>query len=358
MKKEFKIGVIVAIALGMLYWGGAFLSGSNPFKTKKEYTAFYEDVNGLLISNEVRFQGFKVGKVNNIAYDTLSGKWKVDFSISEESLMLKDSAVAMIASADILGTMVINLQNIRKGNGMLIPGDVVLSDVEQGLSDAVNEQIRPLVVKVEGLIGGVDSVLNVLTVLLDDKTIGNLKSSLEKFSFALNNLNHASESVDSIVTDVKNQNIGKAVENIVSITQNLKNNNEKLSSIFSNLDNITDSIAKSNVRATMDNLASVMVKVDSIASDVQNGKGSLGMLMKDDKLYNSLAISAADLDLLLFDIRENPKRYFHFSMFGKKNKKKPELERDSLEYTKMFGPTFRDMIQKIIKEELDSAKKP
>lgn len=354
MNKESKIGIIVAITLAMLYWGGSFLSGSNPFKNKKEYYAFYSDVNGLLISNEVRFQGFKVGIVNEITYNNDLEKWKVNFSVNEESLVLKDSSVARIGSADILGTMVIELYNVNKGDDVLSPGDTVLSAVQKGIQEEVDERIKPLVLKVEGLISSVDSVIDVVTVLLDEKTINNLKSSLEKFSFAINNLNHSSESVDSIITDIKNKNVGQLVANVISITENLKNNNEQLTAIFSNLEGITDSIAKSNVKQTMQNLAGVMAKVDSIASDVQGGKGSLGLLLKDDKLYNGLALSAADLDLLLLDLRENPKRYFHFSMFGKKNKKKEELERDTAEYIKMFGPIFQKMIQM----ELDSLKKP
>lgn len=354
MNKESKIGIIVAITLAMLYWGGSFLSGSNPFKNKKEYFAFYSDVNGLLISNEVRFQGFKVGIVNEITYSNDIGKWRVNFSVNEESLILKDSTVARIGSADILGTMVIELNDVNKGSGTLSPGDTVLSSVQKGIQEEVDERIKPLVLKVEGLISSVDSVIDVVTVLLDEKTINNLKSSLEKFSFAIDNLNHSSESVDSIITDVKNKNVGQLVANVISITENLKNNNEQLTAIFSNLEGITDSIAKSNVRQTMESLARVMAKVDSIANDVQEGKGSLGLLLKDDKLYNGLALSAADLDLLLLDLREHPKRYFHFSMFGKKNKKKDELERDTAEYIKMFGPMFQKMIQM----ELDSLKKP
>ena len=357
MNKETKIGIIVALALGMLYWGGSFLSGSNPFKNKKEYTAFYSDVNGLLVSNEVRFQGFKVGMVSGISYNNDLGKWKVNFSVDEQSLVLKDSAVARIGSADILGTMIIELNNINRGTKVLSPGDTLLSSVQKGITEEVDERIKPLVLKVEGLISSVDSVIDIVTVLLDEKTINNLKSSLEKFSFAIDNLNHSSESVDSIITDVKNKNVGQLVANVVSITENLKNNNEQLTAIFANLEGITDSIAKSNVKQTMEHLAGVMQKVDSIASDVQKGKGSLGLLLKDDKLYNGLALSAADLDLLLLDLRENPKRYFHFSMFGKKNKKKEGLERDTSEYIEMFGPMFQKMIEMELKKT-DQTKKP
>ncbi|MFT6747741.1 MAG: hypothetical protein ACJAZ2_002098, partial [Glaciecola sp.] len=95
----------------------------------------------------------------------------------------------------------------------------------------------------------------------------------------------------------------------------------------------------------------VLATVDSIAADIQNGKGSIGLLLKDEKLYNDLAYSAADLDLLLFDLRKHPKRYFHFSMFGKKGRKEEELNRDTSEYARMFPPVVRQMV----KFEIDSA---
>ena len=123
--------------------------------------------------------------------------------------------------------------------------------------------------------------------------------------------------------------------------------------IIKNVESISDSIAQSNVKQTFINLNDVLAKVDSIAGDIQNGKGSLGLLLKDEKLYNDLAYSAADLDLLLYDLRKHPKRYFHFSMFGKKEKAQGDGEvRDTSDYKGFFeGPYVRN----VVKYELDSA---
>lgn len=351
MSREYKIGIVVAAALGMLYWGGSFLSGSNPFKSKTEFHAIYEKVDGLLVSNQVRYKGFKVGRVSSITFSPQLNKWVVTFSVDEKTIVVKDGAKAVIGSADILGTMVIKLEDIGSGSKSMLPGDTISSSIEKGLQTQVNEQLRPLVYKVEGLIGSVDSVINVVTVLLDENTIKNVHASMEKIPVMMKTLLHATKETDSILTSVNGARLGETIDNINSITENLSRNNRVLTSIFKNVNAITDSIAKSNVKQTFNNLSTVLAKVDSITGDIQSGKGSLGLLLKDEKLYNDLAYSAADLDLLLFDLRQHPKRYFHFSMFGKKEKKKKALKRDTAEYNTMFPPVVRQMV----KFELDSA---
>lgn len=358
MSREFKIGVTVAAALAMVYFGSTYLAGSNPFKEQKEYYALYDDVNGLLVSNEVRYQGFKVGRVSNISFQPKQNQWLVSFSIDENSLEVMDQSVAMIGSADILGTMVIELQDIQKGLEFLHPGDTLQARVKDDIQKQVNDQIRPLVVKVEALIGNVDSVITVVTSILDKRTISNMQGSMEKIPSAIENLVYITQRADSVMKDIEDAQIGSAIANINSITNNLRKNNDALTGIFNNLENITDSLAQSNVKQTFNSLGGVLAKVDSIASEVQAGKGSLGLMLKDEKLYNDLAFAAADLDLLLMDLRAHPKRYFHFSLFGKKGKKKEPLERDVEEYQRNFPEFLIDTnaLRTLIKEELENSR--
>lgn len=353
MSKEFKIGVVVAVALGMVYWGSSFLSGSNLFKNKIEFVAVYENLSGLSVSNQVRYKGSKVGRVSEVHFSAELDQWVVLFSIDEQSLVLKDEAVAVVGSVDLLGTMAINLDKAIEGENVLQSGDTLKSKVQKGIQDQVDEQLRPLVRRVESLIGTVDSVITSIDVILDDKTMAGVQLSFKKIPVITTRVEHLVDQTDSVITGINRSRLGETIDHINSITKNLSKNNAALTKIFKNVESITDSIAKANVKQTFNNLGNVLAKVDSIAGDIQDGKGSLGLLMKDEKLYNDLAYSAADLDLLLFDLRAHPKRYFHFSLFGKKGKKKEDLSRDTAEYQRMFPP----VVQQMVRLELDSAVK-
>ena len=351
MSKEFKIGLVVAAALGMVYWGSSFLSGSNPFKDKTEFIAVYSNLNGLLVSNQVRYQGFKVGRVTGVQFNATDNNWIVTFSVDEKSLVIKEGAKAVISSADLLGTMTIKLEDVIIGEKILISGDTLQSKVEKGLQAQVDEQIKPLVRRVEALIGSVDTVIVSITKILDKNTLESVQFSFKQIPVITNRVKHLVGQTDSVMMGINQARLGETIGHINSITKNLSKNNKTLTGIFQNIESITDSIAKSNVKQTFNSLSDVLAKVDSIAGDIQSGNGSLGLLLKDEKLYNDLAYSAADLDLLLFDLREHPKRYFHFSLFGNRGKKKEELNRDTAEYKRMFPP----VVQKMVKLEMDSA---
>lgn len=354
MSKEFKIGVVVVVALGMLYWGSSFLSGANLFKNTTEFIAVYENLSGLSVSNQVRYKGAKVGRVSNVQFSAELDEWVVTFSVDVESLVIRDEAVAIVGSVDLLGTMAINLDDAMIGENVLQSGDTLRSKVEKDIKDQVDEQIRPLVRRVESLIGTIDSVITSVSIILDDKTMKGVQLSFKQIPVITTRVKHMVDQTDSVITGINHSRLGETIDNINSITRNLSKNNNTLTSIFENIEGISDSIAKSNVKQTFNNLNTVLAKVDSIAGDIQNGKGSLGLLMKDEKLYNDLAYSAADLDLLLFDLRAHPKRYFHFSLFGKKGKKTQPLVRDTSP-TSPYYTMFPPLVSKMVELKLDSA---
>lgn len=343
VSRELKIGIIVAASLFLVYWGGSYLSGSNILKSSNDYYAVYDRVNGLGVSNKVTYNGFKVGRVNEIKYLKESDKWLVAFSVDNTDIVLSDSAVAKIASADLLGSMNIELIKINDGKNILEPGDTLRSDIAKDLGDQVDEQLKPLVTKVQSLIGEVEEVLGVVTKVLDKNTITDLQKSVHQLPGAFNNLLLITQKADSIVKDLNDAKIGQVVQNLNVITGNLANNSKNLTAIFSNVEALTDSLAKSNVKNTMLHLNQVLTQVDSIASDVQKGKGTLGKLLKDDKLYNDLALAVMDLDLLLMDLKDNPNRYVHVSVFGKKPKKEETPKRNMEDYSaEQFPKVIRD----------------
>lgn len=355
MSKEFKIGLVVLSAIFMLYWGGNYLSGSNIFKPQKDFYAIYNNVDGLLISNEVRYNGFKVGRVNDIKFIPETGKWLVTFSVTEESLKFKDSTYAYIASADILGTMIIQLDSLHKGTELAQPGDTLYGVMTPGLQEAVDQRIQPLVKKIENLIGSVDSVIGVVSVILDENTRKNIKTSIEKIPMAVENILHATEVTDTIVNQLERARVQDVINNVASFTQTLKENEAALAHIIKNFESISDSLAKANVKKTILEVNRVLAKTDTIMSRISKGEGSLGLLINDPQLYNDLVFATADLDFLLRDLRHNPKKYINISVFGRKGKDKGIPSRDTAELKRELDPLvlklIRDHYNEVLKEE-------
>jgi phospholipid/cholesterol/gamma-HCH transport system substrate-binding protein len=162
-------------------------------------------------------------------------------------------------------------------------------------------------------------VLVGLNKVFNRKTQDDLVTSFESVSKSINTFEHTVTEFDILVSQEREK-LSVIFTNIKSITDNLKNNNEKLSNIFSNLDKISDDVAKSNVKQTMTDLQTSVASLHNVLAKIERGEGSLGQLVSNDSLYNNLESSSKNLSLLLEDLKIHPKRYVHFSVFGKKDK--------------------------------------
>lgn len=340
MSKEFKIGLIVTTAIFMLYWGANFLSGNNVFNPQVEYFVKYKNLDGLKSSDDVRYEGAKIGMVSDIffnQYATDGYCWVVKYSITREGVELKDSTVAEVSSADLLGTMVLDLKHINIGSKILNPSDTLIGVMSESLSDVVQGQIAPLKAKTDDLLKELNTLVVSFQTILDSNTQVNLKNSFAAIPKAIRSIAHATESMDTIVDELKRARIANIINNVSSITNNLKNNNATITSLISNLDNITDSLAKANVKGTIDRVNSVLTETTIIMEGINKGEGTVGMLLNDKQLYENIVLATADLDFLLMDLKQNPSRYLNVSMFGFGSKKDtPPAARDSAEYNQFF----------------------
>jgi phospholipid/cholesterol/gamma-HCH transport system substrate-binding protein len=204
--------------------------------------------------------------------------------------------------------------NFSKSKEFYESGDTLLADIENGLTDEISKQIIPVKDKAEKLIATVDSLIKNINSIFNDKTKGNLRESVTTF-------NSIALEVKEMVTEERIR-LRKITDNVQSITENLKNNNAQIQNILKNISNVTDSLAKANLASTIANANIALAEVAQVMTKINEGKGSLGLLVNDKKLYDNLEASTKDLDKLMVDIKENPKRYIHFSVFGKKDKKK------------------------------------
>ena len=319
ISREIRVGLLVTAGIAMLYIGLNFLKGKNIFSRSRTYFAVFEDVDQLMVSATVQVNGFKVGIVDEVRFSSKSStKVLVKFLITEYNLVIPDDTEAHIVS-DLLGSRTLDLQ-LGTSNLPAESGDTLTSVIDRGITDEIKSALLPLKVKIENLAGSVDTVLSGLNNVFNKKTQDGLVNSFESVNTSILRFEHTVTEFDLLVTNERGK-LSRIFSNVESITENLKNNNEKLSSVFANIYRITDDVAKSNVKQTMEDLQKSMQSLKAIVEKTERGEGSLGKLIVDDSLYTNLNQSSMNLSLLLEDMKANPKRYVHFSVFGKGEKK-------------------------------------
>lgn len=332
--KEIKAGVIVIIAVAFFIWGYTFLKGKDLFEKTYNYYAVYERVDGLNISAPVFVNGIKIGTVSNIRFmNDTNTNIIVELKIIK-SFLIKDSSVAEIFSADLMGSRAIH---IIQGNSKKYyrPNDTLLSSVEADLKTQVSAQVLPLKKKAEDLIKSIDSVMVVVQSIFDKQTRYNLTRSFESIRTTVESLSKTSITLDTLVQSEKYA-LTRIIANVESITENFRNNNELITNVMKNLSAFSDSLQQSNVKQTIINANRALAEATVILDKINKGEGSLGMLIHNEQLYKNLESSSKNLDLLLRDLRENPKRYLHFSLIdlgrtviledNEKNRKKFDKE--------------------------------
>lgn len=321
VKKEVKVGFLMILSISLLIWGANFLKGTNIFDDSRHLYAIYNQVDGLGTSNPVLINGFKIGQVEKIEFlPDYSGRLIVKFSVTQKNFAIPQDTRAKIVSSDILGSKSINLQ-LGESTINIEDNDTLQSDIEASLSESVNQQIAPLKAKAEDLIQSVDSAIQIVRTIFNQKARTDLDSSFSSIRNSFEIFEKTMSRVDAIVIEER-EHIKDIFTHIESITRNFEQNNERLSSTLENVEAITDSLAGSNLKQTVANASLAMQEVAELMEKVNRGEGTLGGLINNDTLYTNLETAANDLDQLLLDMRLNPERYVHFSIFGRKDKSK------------------------------------
>ena len=303
--KETKIGFAVVLIIAFFIWGFNFLKGRNLFTTHRQYYAVFDNVGGLQKSSVVSTNGYKIGTVSDISFMRgNASKIVVEISVDRQFKIPKNSVIE-IFSSDIMGSKAVNL---IFGNSNIIASarDTFTSKTADDLSSLVSRQIIPLKTKAENLIVSIDSTIGIVRNTFTPETQRSVRNSV----LALEKL---------IVSE--KQKIDEILSNLESISDNLKKNNKSISNITQNLSTISDSIAKSNLKKAIDQASATLSETNQILAKINAGKGTMGKLVNNDSLYYSLNHTVKNLDSLLIDLKAHPKRYVHFSVFGKKDSK-------------------------------------
>lgn len=312
ISKYTKLGFLLLACLTILVWGINYLKGIDLFKRNTNYYVVYEKIDGLLESGSVTINGFQVGQVSEIQLlSDNSGRLLVTLSLHGDYKIAKGS-VAKIVSSDIMGTKSIKLM-IEPSNSYYQPNDTIPGATESDLKEQVSMQVLPLKQKAEELIASLDSALTVVTYVFNQRTRDNLMQSFENINRTVANVESASAELNKIISSGK---VNSIVTNLDGITTTINQNSEQISSIIKNLSSLSDSLSKLNISPVFAEITSSVEGLNKIIQKLNTTDSSAGLLINDPVLYQNLNSLASSLDLLLKDVRSNPKRYVHFSAFN------------------------------------------
>ena len=322
IRNEIKIGVVILIALGLLYFGLNYLKGRDIFSNTNYYYSVYDRIDGLTRDNPIMLNGAMVGRVSEVKLMPEKGnKILVKMEIQLEGLMIPDSTMAVITNQDLLGSKAINLE-FPDSPKFDVQSDTLIPGLEKEISQVVEEKLAPIQAKIERLVVETQDLVTHIQI-----TVGTINEAVHTAEDAIGTIKKTSQDVDELVV-TQNAKLSAVLDNVNAITANLKANSENINDILANVATISDSLTRANYASAVDNAASALAQFDSLITSINNGEGSLGMLVKDDKLYRSLEQAALEIDKLAEDIRRQPKRYL--APFGKKNKNPlPEKQRDA-----------------------------
>ena len=311
ISNEFKVGLLAVISILLFIFGYNYLKGNNLLKSSRTFYAVYDNVEGLSKSSPVTINGLQVGSITDIKFLDSSGKLVVSMNINNDFDFPKGS-VAKIYGGNLIGSKSMAIEPVYDQEGKALSGDTLVSKVDPGLLELVNNRLTPLQARVETAVSDVDTLVTSVNSILSSDTQRSIKQSFIDIRTTLNSLRNTTKNINDVVAENK-QNINSSFVNINQTTENLKN--------------VSDSISRINIEKISNDLEESVANINAVTKKIDDKDGTLGKLVNDDQLYQNLEGASKELEELLNDIKTNPKRYVHFSVFGKKNrpyKKKDE----------------------------------
>jgi len=302
ISKEIRVGFVVILAIALFIWGFNYLKGTLLFGTKKVIYTEYPFIGGLTNSSPVLVNGFKIGLVSDIYFkNNHSGNIIVELTITDKTIQIPNNSVANLISLDLLSSKGIGL-SLGNSSVELLNGDTIPSHFEKSMLDGVNEQLLPMKQKVEKLMVSLDSTIVIMKTTLenfntifDDQNKRNLKMSLANLKTTLEKFEEVATSANSAIASAR--------------------------PMIKTYKELGDSLKELDIKTTLEKANKTFDNISLIMENINKGEGTMGQLMTNDSLYKNLESVTRDLDKLLIDMEANPKRYVHFSLFGRKDKR-------------------------------------
>lgn len=305
---ELKVGFLALVTFLILYFGFNFLKGNDVFSSARIYYVEYENVDGLMVSNQVMVNGIEVGKVKKVEIQPAkANKILVTLRLSQD-IVIPDKTVAVLSDGALLGGKIIRLRLEGKGN--LAEDSFLKGETEVGVTALLKERAIPVIANADSLLVSFRQISNKF-----DHTGTYLNTLLKTSNETVTNING---SVNGIVADNR-ANIAQISSNMKTLSTDLIETEKQLRPLLTKFNTVADSLNALKLGKTLKEVDATVLSLKKIVQGIERGEGSAGKLIKNDSLYLGLNKTLVDLDKLLLDFRLQPKRYIGISVFGKKN---------------------------------------
>ena len=295
--KEIQIALVALVGIVVLYFGLQFLKGLTLFSTDNNYYVKFKDISGLSASSPVYANGYRVGVVEDIIYDFENQDNIVAVMSINNEMNIPSGSRAEISS-DLLGNIKLELKLGPNFSDIIEPGDTISGGLQLGaMAKAAN-----IIPRVESLLPKLDSILANVNALLANPALSN----------SLTNIDHMTGSLNSTAIELNHL--------ASSLSKQMPQMLENADGLLANTNNLTRNLNELDLAATMQKVDNTLRNVEQMTAKLNSNEGTVGLLMRDPGLYNNLNSTMMNVDSLMIDLRKHPKRYVHFSLFGKKDK--------------------------------------
>jgi len=298
---EIKTALLVLSGIFLFIVMINYLKSNDIFVSDRSFYAIYDDVEGVSSGTPVTISGFNVGSVQDIRFYGNNSELLLKFRV-ENDFEFSTNSIAQIYETGLIGGKALAIIPVE-GKNLAVSGDTLQSDIAPGLTELVNDKLSPLQEKIESMVVSADSLLIAVNSVFDTSTKENLTSSIENFSLTIESAKQSIDVLEKVIGGNENS-LNSIINNM---DESLKNFSE-LSENFDELDLVIENLSKSSAN------------INSITSEIKSGDGLVNKVVYDEGFVKSLDEISSNINLLLEDLRMNPKRYVHFSLFGKKNK--------------------------------------
>ena len=297
LTKEIKIALVAIVGILIMYFGINFLKGMNLFSTNNTYYMTFDDIQGLGASTPIYADGYKVGTVDGLEYDYKeNGPIKVKVDINKDLRIPQGSKAEIVK--DLMGNLQVNLLLANNPRERVEPGGIIPGAVNGGMMD----KAANLVPVVEKMLPKLDSILTSVNALLADPA---LAASLHNVETITSNLTVSTRELNTLMAG-----LNKQVPGMIG----------KANGVLDNTNRLTANLASLDVQGTLNKVNQTLESAHQFTEKLNSNQGSLGLLMNDTKLYDNLTSTMSHADSLVIDLKAHPKRYVHFSVFGRKDK--------------------------------------
>lgn len=312
VSNETKVGVMLIAGIIILILGFNFLKGNSLFSKDFILYGTYNEISGLTTSNPITINGHQVGVVSEVKPARDMRSILVQFKITSD-IDIPNNSTAVI-QPNPLGVTSIEIR-LGNSNAFLQSKDTIITEANAGLFDDVLKKVDPVLYEVKKAVGALDTVLRNVNTIMDDTTKQNLRQSIENVNRMTAYLAASSASLQALLNEQTGA-LTQSMVNMQSVTKNLADNNGRVNNIIGNLDTTTSKLAQLDLQTTMNSLNDAVKQMEDVMNNLNSNNGTMGKLLNDPTLYQNLVSTANKLNLLLDDMRMNPKRYVNISLIG------------------------------------------